>query len=170
MPKRLRTFWQSHFLGVEAFSGLLVAIAFAFCLGMVDGVEEQVNELLKTNQQAVFGRVATIAGTLMGFGIAVAAFIMPTVMSSERFRLLRSNNQFNDLWRTYSQVVKCFGLLTVSSLVCLVLDASSTPFLWSLVPLVFFLSLSVLRMLRAIWLLERIIGIVLASNPRLSVD
>ena len=168
MPNRLRSFWQNHFLGLETLSALLLAVVFALCLDLVDGADEQVKEFLKANHQAAFGRLATIAGTLMGFGIAVAAFVMPTVMSSERFRIIRANEHFHLLWKTYLQVVKCFGLLTVNSLVCLILDAGSTPFLWSLVPLVFFLSLAVLRMLRAIWLLELVIKVMMATNPRLN--
>ena len=108
-------------------------MVFAFFLGLAEGFDQQVTEVLNGNRQAVYGRVAGISGTLMGFGIAVAAFIIPSVMSSERFRLLRVNENFDNLWRTYSQVVKSFGLLTVSSLVCLIVDTDSSPYLWSLV-------------------------------------
>ena len=156
-------FWQTHFLVVDASIALVMVLGFAVWLGSAEGAHEQVNEVLVGNRQALYGRIATIAGTMMGFGIAVGSFIVPTTTSSERFRLLRGSKYYDQLWKTYTQTVKCFGLLTIISLVCLLMDTDASPSPWGLVPLLFFALLAIFRLLRSLWILELIIKIV--SRP-----
>lgn len=162
--KKLYQIWEAHFLGLEVSAAFVLALVFGVWLGLWDGAFDQIDCLLEGNRQNFYGRISTIAGTLMGFGFAVGSFIIPATLSSERFRLLRGSPYYQQLWKTYTQTVKCFGLLTVNALVCLVLDTDTSPWPWGLVPFSFFLLLASFRLFRSLWLLELIFGVV--SRPK----
>lgn len=156
-----RAYWRRHFLGVEAV--LAVAPALVLVAWFVFGAgRECVDGLMSDVRADVYRTTATISGTLLGFLIAVASLVMSFV-STERLTLLRTSKHYPAMWETFFQTTRVLGALTVTSLVCLVFDKDGGSLPWLVVPFVLFFSLSLARLLRVIWILEQIIGIV--SRP-----
>ena len=79
--------------------------------------------------------------------------------------MLRGSPYYDHLWKTYTQTVKCFGVLAVTAIVCLLVDSEDSPTPWLSVPLAFFLLMSVFRVARGVWILELIIKVVSSSTP-----
>ena len=156
--------WAAHFLAVDAFVALLLAAGLTLWIAGADTSHQQIDGLLDSNRSNIYRAVATIAGTMIGFAITVAS-IITTTTSSERFRLLRRSPHYHQLWKTYIQTIKCFGLVAILALAALVADRDSSPMPWILVPLMFFCLLSAFRFARCVWILELIIQVVSSPLP-----
>ena len=155
-------FWERHFLGMDG----VIAAALAAALGiwLVFQGERQVEELIQGNRANIYRTLTGVAGTLLGFTLASASFALNAV-SSPRLTVLRNSRHYSALWRTFFQTIWLLGMLTLTSLVCMIWDRDSAPTTWLLVPLVLFGCLCVVRLARMIWILERVIGIVAKPLP-----
>ena len=154
----VRRFWDNHYLGIDA----LVALAFAVALGVwfaFFGGTSFIDEFIHENRATIYWTTAGIAGTLLGFSMTAVSLIL-NLMSSERLKIVRESPAYRILWKTFFQTIHVLGLLTITSLVCLIVDNGSAPVIWFIIPVFFFLIiLSVLRLYREVWVLEQIIDI-----------
>ena len=160
---RLPGFWRRYFLEVETLIAVLPSIGLAIWLGFFEGMPV-VNDLISGNRANIYRTSATIAGTLLGFSITVASLVL-NFASSPRLALVRRSRHYPKLWKTFFQTIRCLGGLTIIALVCLTWDKENEPLTWLIIPLLLFLSLSIVRLVRVIWILEQIIGIVSRPSP-----
>lgn len=156
-------FWRRHFLGVEAAVALVPALALLGWFTLFDGVQE-LNSFFPDGRSNVYRTLATIAGTLLGFSMAVVSLVLNSA-SSRRFELLRRSPHYPSLWKTFFQTIRILGMLTLTSLACLILDQGGTSWIWVVIPCAFFVALSAARILRVIWILEQIISIAATTSP-----
>ena len=163
-----RAYWRRRFLGVEAAIAVAPALALLAWFVLGEG-RECVDGLMSDVRADVYRTTATISGTLLGFLIAVASLVLNFV-SADRLALLRTSERYPAMWETFFQTTRVLGALTVTALVCLVFDKDGASLPWLVVPFVLFLSLSLARLLRVIWILERIIGIVSRPSPASSLE
>ena len=157
-------FCQRHFLGVEALVAAVPAVALGVWFAFYGGTSF-IDEFIHENRTDIYWTTAGIAGTLLGFSMTSVSLIL-TLMSPERpeqpehLRILRESPAYPDLWKTFFQTIRVLGLLTITSLVCLIVDKGNAPVIWFIIPVFFFLIiLSVLRLCRAVWILERIVNL-----------
>ena len=150
--------WKRHFLSVDALIAVGIAIALAIWYLAFEG-EVQVKELLQGNRISIYRTLATISGMLLGLSIASASFTL-TAVSSPRLEVLRNSLHYLTLWRTLFQATWFLGALTLTALVCMIWDRDAAPTTWLVIPLVLFVCLSVFRLARAIWILEKVIWVV----------
>ncbi len=162
---RLPAFWQKHFLELEAAIIVVATVILVSWYSAFDGAFHM-NEFILGNRANIYRTTASIAGTLLGFSIAVASLIL-NFASSPRLALLRESQHYPSLWETFFQATKFLGALTVMALVCLIWDKDSSPCTWLVIPFCFFAGLSAVRLVRVIWILEQIIGIVSTPSPDL---
>ena len=163
-----RVYWRRHFLGVEAALAVAPALTLLAWFVLGDG-RECVDGLMSEARADIYRTTATISGTLLGFLIAVTSLVLNFV-STARLALLRTSEHYPAMWETFFQTTRVLGALTVTALVCLVFDKDGASLPWLVVPFVLFLSLSLARLLRVIWILERIIGIVSRPSPSSSLE
>ena len=163
---RLPLFWRKYFLGVEAGLVVVATIIFAAWFFRFDG-SPWIHNILKDNRANIYGTLATIAGSLLGFSVAATSIVFG-LLSSERLALLKKSKHYPKLWKTFFQAIQCLGILTIVVLVSLILDKEDAPISWLVIPVVLFVGLSVVRLTRAIWILEQIIQIL--SMPTSSSD
>lgn len=160
---RLPGFWRRHFMEVEALAAVLPNILLVIWLVFFDGMSA-VNDLVSGNRANIYRTVASIAGTLLGFSIAVASLVL-NFASSPRLAVVRRSRHYPELWKTFFQTTRFLGGLTVIALVCLIWDKDDAPLSWLVIPFCLFLSLAIVRLVRVIWILEQIIGIVSRPSP-----
>ena len=158
--KKSRRVWEAHFLGIEAAIALLLTGVMAVWIGVVDSAPACIDALLRDSRQDFYGRLATISGTMAGFGLALGSFVIPATVSSVRFRLILTSPYRDQLWKTYIQTVIWCGLLAVTALICLLADTDKSPSPWFLVPLALCGLLALARLGRSIWLLRLVIQVL----------
>lgn len=164
--KALVRFWRRHFLESEAGTAVALSLVLLVCLVLFDS-GRYMNEFMDGNRVNIYRTTATVAGTLFGVSIAAVSLVLNSV-SSERFAVLREGRHYRSLWKTFFQTIRSLGGLTIMGLVCLAWDRDGAPVTWLVVPFVLLLSLSIFRLARVIWILEKIIEIL--SKPLPKVD
>ena len=158
--RRLRQVWGARFLGIEAFIAVLLTAGMALWIGVVDSAPGCIDVVLRDSRQAFYGRLATIAGTLTAFGLALGSFVIQAMVDSVRFRLILTSPYRDRLRKTYIQAVIWSGLLSISALICLLGDTDQSPSPWFLVPLALCVLLAFARLSRCIWLLSLVIQVL----------
>ena len=155
-------FWERHFLGADAL--IAVGLAAGLAIWMFFEGKCQVEELVHGNRANIYRTLAGVSGTLLGFTLASASFALNAV-SSPRLAVLRNSRHYPALWRTFFQTTWFLGALTLTAIVCMIWDRDSAPNTWLVVPLVLFAGLCVVRLVRMIWILQRVIGLVAKPSP-----
>ena len=161
-------FWRRHFLFVEAVIVIGVTTLLAVWMFFFGGTP-YVQEFMRGNRVNIYTTMAGIAGTLLGFSIACMSIIL-SFSSSPRFTLLRNSQHYPTLWKTFVQATRYLGALTITALVCLAWDTESAEVPWLVIPLCFFVGLSIVRLLRVVWIIEQIVGIVSKPPQPISSD
>ena len=156
--KRIRAFWQRHFLGMEATMAGLVTLVFSIWFFAFDG-QHFVGESMQGNRGVAYTTIAGTAGTLLGFSIAVTSLVL-NLSSAPGMKILRESKQYPKIWKTFTSTGRTLGSLTVVALVCLFIDTDRVPNSWLTIPLFFLLVLSIYRVVRVLWILENIIELV----------
>jgi|SRR5665213_517828 len=156
--KLLPEFWQKHFLLIELVLSIVVAISFAVWIYHYDGAIT-VDAVLKGGRASIYGTIASILGSLLGFTITATSLVLGFSVS-DKLTVLRESREYPKLWRTFSSTIWALAFTTVVSLVCLLFDKETEPTMWLLLLFVWALTFTLLRIARTIWALEHIIELV----------
>jgi hypothetical protein len=158
---KLPNWWRRHFLAAEFGVALAVAGGLSIWMYTLNGSRD-VSCFLMGNRDALYGALAGIFGALLGFVITTLSIVV-ALASVERLAVVRESAQYPTLWRTFRAAIRSTALATAASIVALALDRHTDSFRALFVVVVFATSLAVLRLSRAIWILNRVLG--LAVGP-----
>ena len=154
----LPKFWRRHFLIVEVVVALVLSAAFAVWYFQHGGADATC-KVLEGNRAAIYGAVASIFGSLLGFVITATSVVLG-FSTSDKLAIVRESSEYPKLWKTFSSTIRTLALTTLVALVCLLFDKDTAPVQWLVMPLVVTLLVSLVRIMRIIWALEHIIGLV----------
>ena len=161
--KHLSVFWQKHFLGIEAGIVSILTLILAGWFFSFDGASH-IDALMQDNRANIYRTTATIAGSLLGFSITATSIVLG-FSSNEGLILVRGSAHYPTLWKTFFQTIWCLGGLTVTALICLIWNKDSDSVSWLIIPFLLFVGLSIVRIVRTIWILEQLIKIII-KPPR----
>lgn len=122
-------------------------------------------ELLQGNRSAVYGALASMFGSLLGFVIA-AVSIAVGFSGSERLDIVRNSKHYPELWNAFNHAIRALGLATLVALAALILDRDSKPFCLLSYAATWVTLLAALLLGRSVWVLEQLVAVVAAQrNP-----
>lgn len=153
--KRISEWWRSHFLDAELFVSLLIGFAFIVWQQWMDG-ETVICALLKGNRSAIYGTLASIFGSLLGFVITARSVILGFSMT-ERLAVVRNSKHYPVLWDVFLGTTRALGIGTGLSLIALVLDRDNAPQPLILQLCVVAIIISASRLFRCVWILEKVV-------------
>lgn len=153
-------FWRRHFLLAESALAVLLTLCFGVWFWRWSG-ETAICALLKNNRATLYGTLASIFGSLLGFVITATSIVLG-FSASDRLAVVRESAQYPMLWKTLSSTIHALAFATVAALLCLIFDRDSAPVSYLVVSLVLATTFAVLRVGRTIWVLEHII--MLSTN------
>lgn len=159
MFQSLRKAWRRHFMAYEAGAALIVFLAYALWQQTADG-SAFVDTLLKGNRAVLYGTLASIFGSLLGFVIATIAIVL-TLTQSDRFAVLRAKRQYSNLWRIFTSTVRWLGAATIVSVGGLLFDRETAPSTLTRDIAVAVVLVAIARLGRVIWGLEQLIQIAI---------
>ena len=153
--------WRKNFLLVEF---CLAAAVFAALLGWwkLGMGESYLTTLVKSSRGQIYGTLASIAGSLLGFVITALSVVL-AFSTSERLTVLRSSKYYKQLWDVFTSTIRVLGVTTLGWLAALFYDRELRPMPFILVVALGFSTLALLRLLRCIWVLERIVEVITAK-------
>ena len=151
-------FWARHFLWCELILvAVLVAASVVWSLRF--GGERLVLEFMDERRGAIYGVLAGIFGSLLGFAIAAEAIVL-SLSGSDKLAIVRNSKHYSTLWRVFRWTIRTLALATVAALLALILDRDKQPWpLWLYICAGFGL-LAAAQLARTIWVLEQVVHVV----------
>jgi len=119
----VRDFWRLHFLILEPLLSLTITGLFAFYImrGSGDSIIARFH-----NRASVYGAMATIFGSLLGF-VITAFSILVTLNESVRLTIVRGSKHYPTLWRVFTNAMNLLTLATIACLSALSIDDEQCP-------------------------------------------
>jgi len=159
--KRALSWWAQNFLWAEFVLASAVSIGFTVWLYGFGGIPV-VEDVISGNRGSIYGALASVFGSLLGFGITAESIVIG-LSGSERLTIVRESKHYETLWKVFIAAIRALGFATAVSLLALVLDRDKHPIRPCLIIAAFGTVLASLRLLRCIWVLENVVRIV--SSP-----
>jgi len=160
---RALQFWRRHFLWVEFALSVAIGLVAVYWIRYRNGAAV-CDKLLAQNRAAVYGTLASIFGSLLGFVITAASIVLG-FSGSESLSIVRASKHYPTLWRVFTASIRALAFATVISVIALVADRDSQPNRAILCFLLFAVVLAALRVSRCVWVMEQIILLV-SSRPK----
>lgn len=160
MPQIYPDWWRKHFLRVELWIALFAGACIAIWATKFHG-STFLMRLVVHNRGQIYGTMASISGSLLGFVITAMSIVLG-FSSSERLTLLKKSDHYPQLWAVFTSTIKWLGATTILWLVALVLDTDSSPKPMLLIACVTATIIAALRLIRCSWVLERIVEVLTA--------
>ncbi len=165
--KRIVTFADRHFRAITIWVSFLFGIMFAILyvrgsfgpLTFSGRAEPFIDELLQNNRSTLYGTLASINGSLLGFSITITSIIFG-LSSTTRMLQLQKFSVYRELWLTLTETAKTLGMSTLISLGCLLFDREHAQNQWFVVALLPATMLSIAYLCRTLWILENVIALV----------
>lgn len=152
MVGRIVAWWEDHFEVLEGLSAVFLAAAVAAWIYCGNGWAF-IAPLLHDKRAAIYGTLAALLGSLLGFVIAAVAIV---IGEADRLGFIRQAGQLPALFNVFRMSISALGIGTIIALVALVADGEPSPQRW-VPPLVLFgCTLSFFRVRRAIWILKAV--------------
>lgn len=137
---------------------MVVSLGAIFWMERFNGLTVM-NTLLQGNRGAIYGALASIFGSLLGFIIAAVSIALG-FSASDKLTIVRESKFYLQLWGVFLSATRCLAMVTVASLVALIGDRDTAPIRWLTYAVWVLTVLSVARISRCIWVLENIVKIV----------
>lgn len=153
--KLLPLWWRTHFLHVEFVLAIVCVLTFISWAQLCGG-GIIIEETLKGNRGAVYGALASIFGSLLGFSITAVSIVLG-FSTTERLAVVRESKHYPTLWKVFTATIRTLGFATVVALLGLILDRDSSPMKSVLYLTVFSTMLATFRLGRCVWVLENVI-------------
>ncbi len=151
--------WRVHFLRFHLSLSILGCVAFSVWVFRFGGLRI-VDPLLNGNRSAVYGTLAQISGTLLGFVITALSIIIG-YSSSEKFDFLRKSRHYHTLWEVLLSTIKVLSITTVWMIIGLVVDRDKSPVDFIVCMSIFFILLSGCRLYKSLRVFENVIAIII---------
>jgi uncharacterized membrane protein YwzB len=155
---QLRRFWNLHFLGCQLAISIVISIGFLIWVFWFNG-SVAVGSILKGNRSAIYGTLAAIFGSLLGFVITALSIIVG-YSTSERFDFLRKSKHYHTLWDILINTIRVLSVSTIVMVIGLIFDRDNSPQYLILCCGVFVAALSLFQLWNCLWVLERVIRII----------
>jgi hypothetical protein len=150
--------------------GLAVLAAIGFGLwASIFGGDNFIDGFLSGNRGAIYGALASIFGSLLGFVITGLALIL-SLSSVERLAPLRQTEHYETLLRVFTSAMWALGIATIVSLVALVVDRDENPVPPAQYATFGGLILAVVRIVRVVWILELLVSVLSRPSGERTAD
>ena len=156
---RIRRLWDTHFLGLELVLSILGGILFTIWVFRFNG-SVVVESILHGHRSAVYGALASICGSLLGFVITALSIIIG-YSTNEKFEFLRKSKHYSTLWKVLLSTIRSLSASTIIMVISLVFDRDGSPQYLIFCVCVFFILLSLFRLWNCIWVLDNVIHILI---------
>jgi hypothetical protein len=119
--------------------------------------------ILGDNRAALYGTVAAVAGSLLGFVLAAATIIL-TVAGSMRLNRVTESSRYGDLWSMFLAATKGLGLVTITAIAALLFDQKEAPQPLVTYGLLLISIIASLQIATCIWILENVTKLMVKNR------
>lgn len=154
--------WRQHFLVVERWIAVAIGIGLIGWWKFGDAGTILAN-VVHGNRSSIYGTMASLCGSLLGFVIATQTIVLG-FSTSERLTILKNSKPYKQLWDVFTSTIRVLGATTLMWLLALFFDRDASPRTLLLAFCIVLTFLSILRIARCVWVLERIVAALTAGD------
>jgi hypothetical protein len=147
--------WRRNFLGVE-FGICVLATLCLFVWARYGRGLTLVLDLVRNNRGQIYGTLASISGSLLGFVIATLSIVL-ALTSTGQLKVLKRSKYYRQLWTVFTSAIRYLGLTTFLWLIALFFDRESAQKPYLFIGCLGLTLLAIARLVRCVWVLERIV-------------
>jgi len=155
---RIYNCYQRNFLKGDFIASIVAVLVAAIVMECILD-SSPLMSLINGIRQSFYSVIASVAGSLLGFTIA-AISIAIVFIQSPRLDLVRKSQHYPTIYKTYLVAIKYLAFTTAIAIICLLVERSTSPKIWLTYICLWGVVASVLALLRSIWILEKIIGVI----------
>jgi hypothetical protein len=150
----MTAWWHRHFVIAEGSLLALGSVAIGLWLYQYGGAELVVS--FRSNNITVLTALLSLFGTLLGFIIAVVAFLF-SLVDKKAFNIFRASRSYADHWSIFNSALNACAAATLASLCGLIAACIDALAPW-LVTLILSTTLwSIGRFARVVWVIKKMI-------------
>jgi hypothetical protein len=155
---RLATWIRLHFLALELAVCALLTAAFFIWIHWGDGATA-VDGILATNRGAIYGALAAVFGSLLGFSITAVSVVM-LISQDPRMTMVRESKHYKTMWDVFTKGIFALAAATATALLALVMDRDCPHSRFAMTLALGTSLLALARLFSCVWLLEQLVTIV----------
>lgn len=155
--RSIRRLWRKYYLRLELLT-VIVVLSAVMRWSTVFGNTSAIDPFLRGNWTDVYQATASIAVVLLGFSLATISLV-GSYVANPKFAVLRGSRPYPVLWRTIFSSVCYLGALAIWSLFSLIIDRGDNLVLWIRYVFLFLFMMSVIRVIRSVWITKSIVSI-----------
>jgi hypothetical protein len=159
----LRRHYETHFLGYDLVLALISSILVILVIEQLWG-RSQVIQTLNGTRQGIYGALASIAGSLLGFSITTVSIVMGFIQAPQ-LQILRESRHHQTLYDVFFSTIRYLALAVALPLVALFMDRDNAPSIWVCYAVLVITAIATMRLYRSMWALGRVIRLAIAQQP-----
>lgn len=160
------SWWKKHFLIVELVWASVIACGL-FAWAMFGSGAHVLTSIVSQNRGQLYGTVASISGSLLGFVITAMSIVLG-FSSSDRLSILRNSDYYEQLWAVFTSTIRWLAGSTIIWILALLFERESHQRPLLLVSCISITLVASFRLMRCLWVLERIVEILTRKPPQKS--
>lgn len=154
--------WEKNFLFNELTLSIIIVVT-AWVIVNHFGLVNTICSILNNSRLQLYGTIASVTGALLGFIIAGMSILL-TMGESESLNILRKSKHYFLIFKVYLSCSKYLALTTILAIVGLIVDKDGAPIIWFTALVCWALLISIFRLLRCMWILEKMVGLSVKSQ------
>jgi hypothetical protein len=155
---KFRKFWEAHFILLELLLALILCMILILWAELFGG-KSFIESCLLNVRKELYAAIAAVFGSLLGYSITAVSIVIGYA-ANEKFLLIKNSKHYMDLWTIFTSSMKVFAATTLFALIGLLIDRDNSPHVFIFYIIFFLVILSLFRISRCIWVLDKIIKIV----------
>jgi hypothetical protein len=159
----LRRHYETHVLGYDLVLALVFSAIVIVVIEQLWG-RSQVIQTLNGTHQGIYGALASIAGSLLGFSITTVLIVMGFIQVPQ-LQILRESRHHQTLYAVFFSTIKYLALAVALPLVALLMDRATAPFIWVCYVVLAITAVATMRLYRSMWALEKVIQLAIVHRP-----
>lgn len=163
---RLVRWWDSHFLRNDAIVAAILSVLLLVGAEAAFG-RSTIEDRLDSLRPALYTGIASIAGSLLGFVLALLV-VGQTLMGLDALKVIRDSSHSRTVYETIVQAAVALGVLTLVAITGIFVDIDRDPHISVPYAVVALVALASARMVRAFHMVWKLIEISIKASKSAS--
>lgn len=147
--------WARNFLTYELILSILIAICAFF---LIKHFTIDIDNILKQTRLQIYATIASTSGALLGFVITSISILL-TMKESPTILILKNSPHYRTVFDVFLSTSRYLAFTSIASLTGILIDKDNSPHIWFFYLILWVVIISILRLLRCLWILEKMIDL-----------
>lgn len=165
--KKTIAWWYKHFLGYELLFSILLTLIIAILVVVLD-YEDNVFTCISKSQQILYGSLTAVFGALLGFVITGLSILLTINSDNVGMKAFKESSRYKEVFKIFISTSRYLAITSFLSLIGLLYYGENITTFYKIVTMLIAwgVIITIFRVSRCIWVLEKIIDIIHPPKKR----